>query len=187
MLKSPVMHEDLPSLGGIQQIETIYDLIKNEIVYKKRIAYLKKKREELVDLISTVGSVNAIHEIREQAKIEKIKITEELNALRDKKEKADVVIAEAHTRARSIEADAASRARDQQTTLDYREKELTENRKQFGERERMLRLAEVKVGESQTAVNSELKRVKQLQEAANKARMDFETRRQKVEKFMAGV
>ena len=187
MLKSPVLHEDLPSLGGIQQIETIYDMIKNKTVYEKRVAYLKEKRKELLDLIATVGSVNAIHEIREQAKLEKVKITKELNALKDKKEAADPLIAEARTRASTIEADAASRARDQQAALDYREKELTANRKQLAEREKEVRKAEDTVNGSRLAANAELDRLKQLQEAANKSREDFEERRQKLERLLAGA
>ncbi len=187
MLKSPVVHEDLPSLGGMHQLETIYDLIKNETVYKKRMALMKKQRKELLDLISTVGSVNAITEIREQAKQEKLDITAELNALKDKKEAADAVISEAHVRARSIEADAGSRIREQKNILDLREKELHVNREQLNEREKEVRKNEEKLRGSQLAVGAELKRLSQLQEASNKARMDLEDRKQKVEKLLAGV
>ena len=186
MLKSPVLHEDLPSLTGMHQLESILSIVKNEAVYKKRLVDLKKKRDELLDLIATVGSVNAIHEIREQAKLEKVKITKELNALQDKKEAADTLIAEARTRASTIEADAASRARDQQTALDYREKELTANRKQLAEREKEVRKAEDTVNSSRLAANAELDRLKQLQEAANKSREDFENRKQQLEKAISG-
>lgn len=187
MLKSPVSNEDLPSLGGMHQLESILSIVKNESVYKKRLTDLKKKRDELLELISTVGSVNAIHEIREQAKQEKLKITAELDALRDKKEAADAVISEAHVRARAIEADAASRAREQKNVLDLREKEVYVNREQLNDREKEVRKSEERLRGSELAVGAELKRLEQLQESANNARKDYEDRRQQIEKAIAGV
>ena len=44
MLKSPVIHEDLPSIGGIHQFESILDIVKNETVYRKRLAELQLEK-----------------------------------------------------------------------------------------------------------------------------------------------
>lgn len=187
MLKSPVVHEDLPSLSGMHQLESILSIIKNESVYKRRLMDLKKKRDELLELISTVGSVNAINEIREQAKQEKLKITAELDALSDKKEVADSVISEAHGRAKFIEETAGSRIREQKNILDLREKELHVNTKQLNERENEVRKTEERVRMLELSVGAEYKRLEQLKEATNTVRMDLEDRKQQVEKLLAGV
>ncbi len=187
MLKSPITNDDLPSLSGFDQLAMFYSIIKNETVFKKRSAHLKKQRDELVDLISTVGSVNAIHEIREQTKQEKLKIVAELTSLKDKKDAADAVVSEAYTRARSIEADAGSRIREQKNILDLREKELLANRNQLNDREKEMRKAEEKLRGSQLAVDAELKRLSQLQKLTTNAREDLETHKQKIEKALAGI
>lgn len=191
MLKSPVSHTDLPSSSGMSQLDTILDIVKNETVYKKRLADLKKKRDELVKLISAVGSVNTINEIREQVEQEKLKLTAERSAgydlLNNKKEAADLILSEAHTRARTIEADAANRSQDQKNVLDLREKELNENRKQLNEREKEFSKNEEKLRVSKLSIDAELERLEQFKEMANKARIDYEYRKQQLEAAIAGV
>ncbi len=173
--------------NGFNQIQIILDLITNKDLYAQQLKELDKKKKELTKLIKAVGSVNTIHEIREQAEQERQKIVAELVALKDKKDVADIVISEAHTRARTIEADAASRNRDQKNVLDLREKELLANRAQLNEREEEFRKSEEGLRVSKLAANAELDRLTQLQELANNARMDYEDRRQQIEKAIAGV
>ncbi len=182
MLKSPVV-----SVEGMHQLDAILDIIKNETVYKKRLDDLKKKHKELVDLIKTVGEVNSIHDIREQAQNEKAKITGELDSLKAKKDQADEIIAQAHVRARSIETDAANRAREQNNILDQREKELHENRKQFTDRDIELKKSEESVRSSKLAVEAELSRLAQLQESANAVRLELQERKSQIEKVLSGV
>ncbi len=187
MIKSPVVVEDLPSVEGMRQLDAILDIIKNATTYKKRLDDLRKKHAELVNLIKTVGEVNSIHAIKDQAQIEKIKITGELEALQAKKDYADELIAAANMRAVSIEADASSRGRDQQSVLDMREKKLSENQKQLNVREDELRKAEETIRGSQLAADAELSRLKQLQEAASKSRMELQERKAQIEKVLSGV
>lgn len=187
MLKSPVVFEDLPSVEGMRQLDAILDIIKNATTYKKRLDELKNKHSELVDLIKTVGEVNSIHDIRDQAQVEKLKITGELEGLQAKKDYADEVIAEAKVRSMSIEADASSRARDQKSILDMREKELSEGQKQLKVRDEELRKAEETMRGSQLAVGAELSRLKQLQESATKSRMELQDRKAQIEKVLSGV
>ena len=179
--------EDLPSVAGMKQLEAILDIVKNEVAYKKRLKDLEKKRADLVALIRTVGDVNAIEEIRLQAQVEKSKVLAELAGLHDKKEKADEVIAEARVAAKSMESDALSRIRSQKDEVDQREKQLAEQRRQLDDREKEVRQAEAKVEGARLATNAELSRLAQLQELANKARTDYEDRRQQIEKALAGI
>ncbi len=129
-------------------IQLILDIIKHKTVYEKKI-------NTLTELINTVGEVHEINEIKRLIQVEKAEIAAELESMELVKEKADVIINEAYKKAATIESDALSRIRTQKEVLDRREYELQENRKCFGERERELSLAEVKV-------RSELKRYELL-------------------------
>ncbi len=186
MLKGQVTAIDLP-LQGMTQLQMILDIVKNEKSYNTRLKGLDVQLAKLVELIETVGKVESIEELKKQAKIQTEKLETELNAVDAKEKSAQDLVAQARTRAVSIEADASSRLYEQKEVLDRREKELNENRKQLAEREIEVRKAEDTVNGSRLAANAELDRLKQLQEVANKSREDFEERRQKLERVLAGA
>ena len=76
---------------------------------------------------------------------------------------------------------------EQKEVLDRREKELSENRKQLNEREVEVRKAEASVTRLKLAAQAELDRLKQLQEVTNDARIEFENRKDKLERALSGV
>ena len=129
-------------------VRLILDLIKNKTAYEKKIS-------TLTDLINTVGEVHEIAEIKRLIQLKQSEIEAELEMVKSAKEEANVIIDEAYKKAATIEASALSRIREQKETLDRREYELQENRKNFGERERELSLSEIKI-------RSELKRYESL-------------------------
>ena len=173
--------------NGLAQLQAVIDIFNNKSAYEKQIKELEKHKKELAKMVAVVGKITEIDNIKKQILIEKDKIVQELETIKKRQADVTVEMVEAQARARSIEADAVHRVSDQQTALDFREKELTENRKQLGERERMLTLAEIKVKDMQAIVVVELKRVEHLQEATVNARKDFEKRHEQLEAALVGA
>ncbi len=185
MLKGQVTAIDLP-LQGMTQLQMILDIVKNETTYNKKLKGLNVQLAKLVELIETVGKVEAIEELKNQAKIMTEKLNTELSTMQTKKEMADDIVSQAKLRSVSIESDASSRLNEQKEVLDRREKELSENRKQLNEREVEVRKAEASVTRLKLAAQAELDRLKQLQEVTNSARIEFENRKDKLERALSG-
>ncbi len=186
MLKGQITVLDMP-LQGMTQLGAVLEIVKNEKNYNKYLKKLEKQRDELIELIETVGKVESIDLLKKQVKDETKKLESELTAIDVKKEEAATFVAQTKMRVASMEADAASRIRDQKTVLDMREKELHENRKQLNDRDKELQKAEAKIHELQLSTQAELDRLHQLQETANKSRIDYQERREQIEKAIAGV
>ncbi len=136
------------STNEFDSIILALDLIKNRVKYEKKI-------NTLTELINTVGEVGEIAEIKRLIQLKQAEIEAELELVKSVKEETDVIINQAYKKAATIEASALSRIREQKEALDRREYELQENRYQFGERERVLSLSEIKI-------KSELKRYELL-------------------------
>ncbi len=186
MLKNPIIAVDLP-LQGMGQLSLMLDIVKHEKEYSKKLKALQDQKKEILALIETVGKIESIDSLKQQIVGETEKLEAERQGIKVKQQEADDIVTQALTRSRTIESDAAGRARDQQSKLDQREKEFFENKKQFNERETELRKAEEKIRMTQLAVEAELSRLKQLQEAATNTLRDYEAKRAKVEKLLAGT
>ena len=186
MIRDQITTIDLP-LQGMHQLSTILDIVKNKETYTKRLKGIETQRDKLIELIETLGLVKEIEDIKNQVVNERDTVLAEIKVLQDKKEKADDVITQAHKSARTIELAALERASNQKTNLDRLEKELAEKRKQLGERERVVQLAEVKATQSQEKIDTELKHLDNLKRVAESARLDFENRQAKLEKAISGI
>ena len=87
MLKGQVTAIDLP-LQGMTQLQMVLDIVKNETTYNKRLKGLNVQLAKLVELIETVGKVESIEELKNQAKIMTEKLNTELSTMQTKKEMA---------------------------------------------------------------------------------------------------
>jgi len=172
---------------GFAQLVAILDIIKNKTVYEKRVAELQSHKEAITKLIEVVGTVDSIDGIKQKAVVETEKTYNLTKIVEKKLISADGIIKEAQARATTIMADATSKAADQKTNMDYREKELAAGRNKLAEDTRAIQLTQVKLDTMQRNLESKLGAIEHQEGAAVKARQDFENRKQQVENLLSGI